>query len=575
MRHLVFGVVFLVLAIPCAARVITVDDDGPADFNNIQAAIDDSNNGDVVVVFPGIYTGAGNRDIDFLGKVIVVRSVNPDNPSVVAATVIDCNGTEEEEHRGFYFHSGEDHNSILEGFTITNGFYGNGGGIRCDGSSPTIRKNVITGNETEYDGDGGGGIACWSGASPVIANNVISYNVCPPGGGGGGIRCYDACSPIIRNNVITQNEPSGIDIGNSNPIISNCTFSDNIGFGIACSQSSPLLTNCTFIGNSEELGGGMSISESKVMLLSCRFIGNSAEYWGGGLYCSRESNLTLVNCIFSGNLAGERGGGMYVYGYASTTTVAVGNCTFVGNYAPDGNGLACHSHLQAYPSEVHVGNCILYNGGNEIWNNDGSAITINYSDIEGGEPSCYDPCDMIEWGLGNIDVDPCFVEPGKWVDVNEPNIVVEPNDSNAVWVDGDYHLKSEGWRLDMSFDPPRWRYDYVTSRCIDADNPGSPLRNELLTIPGDPGHIWGENLRIDMGAYGGTPQASMPPYGWALLADITNDGLVNGSDFAHQATDWLIDGTEQPGDLNRNGIVDTNDVGLFVGDWLETTSWHE
>ncbi|MHC4706454.1 MAG: hypothetical protein ACYS8I_05130, partial [Planctomycetota bacterium] len=61
----------------------------------------------------------------------------------------------------------------------------------------------------------------------------------------------------------------------------------------------------------------------------------------------------------------------------------------------------------------------------------------------------------------------------------------------------------------------------------------------------------------------------------ALLADITNDGLVNGSDFAHQASDWLINGTEQPGDFNRNGIVDTNDVGLFVDDWLRTTSWYE
>jgi hypothetical protein len=182
---------------------------------------------------------------------------------------------------------------------------------------------------------------------------------------------------------------------------------------------------------------------------------------------------------------------------------------------------------------------------------------------------------MIEWGPGNVDVDPCFVEPGKWVDANDPNIVVEPNDPNAVWIDGDYHLKSEGWRLDMNFDPPRWTYDYVTSRCIDAGNPGSPLGGELLPIPGGPGHIWGENLRINMGAYGGTRQASMPPYDWALLADITNDGIVDGRDFAHQASDWLSSSDEQPGDLNRNGIVDTNDVGLFVGDWLKTTSWHE
>ncbi|MHC4740386.1 MAG: hypothetical protein ACYS8Z_00585, partial [Planctomycetota bacterium] len=39
------------------ARIITVDDDAPADFNNIQAAIDDANDGDTVEIQPGTYTG--------------------------------------------------------------------------------------------------------------------------------------------------------------------------------------------------------------------------------------------------------------------------------------------------------------------------------------------------------------------------------------------------------------------------------------------------------------------------------------------------------------------------------------
>jgi hypothetical protein len=68
---------------------------------------------------------------------------------------------------------------------------------------------------------------------------------------------------------------------------------------------------------------------------------------------------------------------------------------------------------------------------------------------------------------------------------------------------------------------------------------------------------------------------SMPPYGWALLADITNDGVVNGCDFAHQAEDRLINGRQQPGDLDRNSFVGVNDVALFVDDWLKTTTWHE
>ena len=66
----------LITAVPTfAGKIIYVDDDGPADFTNIQAAIDDANHGDTVEVRPGTYTGDGNRDIDFLGKAITIRSV--------------------------------------------------------------------------------------------------------------------------------------------------------------------------------------------------------------------------------------------------------------------------------------------------------------------------------------------------------------------------------------------------------------------------------------------------------------------------------------------------------------------
>ncbi|MHC4500820.1 MAG: LamG-like jellyroll fold domain-containing protein, partial [Planctomycetota bacterium] len=79
----------------------------PAQYGRIQAAIDAAVNGNTVVVLPGTYTGEGNRDIDFLGKAITVRSIDPNDPNIVAATIIDCNGTEDDPHRGFYFHSGE------------------------------------------------------------------------------------------------------------------------------------------------------------------------------------------------------------------------------------------------------------------------------------------------------------------------------------------------------------------------------------------------------------------------------------------------------------------------------------
>jgi len=77
-----------------------------------------------------------------------------------------------------------------------------------------------------------------------------------------------------------------------------------------------------------------------------------------------------------------------------------------------------------------------------------------------------------------------------------------------------------------------------------------------------------------MGAYGGTAQASMLPYDWALLADLTNDGIVNLIDFAAQADDWMESDTTQFGDLDRDGTVSFTDLLLTAQDWLKQTTWH-
>ncbi|MFC1783872.1 dockerin type I domain-containing protein, partial [Planctomycetota bacterium] len=141
------------------------------------------------------------------------------------------------------------------------------------------------------------------------------------------------------------------------------------------------------------------------------------------------------------------------------------------------------------------------------------------------------------------------------------------------WVSGDYHLLSFGWWWNENIE--RWRWDYVTSPCIDAGNPATPLGDELLTIPTDPTNRWGVNLRINMGAYGGTAEAGMPPHDWALRADLTNDGIVNLEDFAHQANDWLKTESEQPGDLNRDGTLDILDLALLMQEWLIQTTWRK
>ena len=126
------------------ARMIYVDDDGPADFKNIQAAINTAKDGDTVIVADGTYSGYGNRDIDFNGKSITVRSTTgPEN------CIIDCQGL----GRAFHFHNGEQ-DSHLEGFTITNGYTESGGGALVGGISSltTFTNCVFRGNSANRGG---------------------------------------------------------------------------------------------------------------------------------------------------------------------------------------------------------------------------------------------------------------------------------------------------------------------------------------------------------------------------------------------------------------------------------------
>jgi hypothetical protein len=109
--------------------------------------------------------------------------------------------------------------------------------------------------------------------------------------------------------------------------------------------------------------------------------------------------------------------------------------------------------------------------------------------------------------------------------------------------------------------------------CIDAGNPGSPLAEELQAVPNDPDGEYGCNVRINMGAYGGTAQASMAVPGWSLLGDLTNDGTVDDQDLALWEENAVDFADESPADLDRDGDVDAADSALLDQDWQSTTIW--
>jgi hypothetical protein len=367
----------------------------------------------------------------------------------------------------------------------------------------------------------------WDGAVIIIADGIYV---------GEGNRDIDFKGKAIT--VRSENGPYNciIDCENSgwgfhfysgedqNSILDGLTIT-NAYNGISCRGSSPSIYNCIVCNC---FNGGISFVDNSCPTLSKCIITNNMGSYGGGITCL-NSNSTINNCFVTGNIGGDISCGMY----CRDSVLTISNCIINGNI---NFGILC------IDTSLTVNNCILWgntSGQNLKCYND-SDISVKYSNVEGSWP-----------GLGNIDCDPCFVDANN----------------------GDYHLKSEGWRWDSN--RKVWTWDDVTSPCIDAGNPGSPFGDELLTIPVDPENQWGINKRINMGAYGGTEEASMPPYDWALLADLNNDGIVNFGDFAHFSNYWLTYGSELPSDLDRNSSTNSYDLHLFIEDWLQTTSWCE
>jgi len=258
---LILLVVISVTYVSNGVETIHVDDDGPADFNNIQAAIDDANNGDIVIVAEGIYTGNGNYNIDYKGKTITVRSTDPNDPNVVANTIIDPN----KAGRGFIFENGEDANCVVSGLTIRNGNTSdNGGGVFCENSSPQIKNSVIFGNSADLYG---GGIFCNLSNSEIL-NCTISGNTAQDGGG---IECWSG-QPTIVNCVIVDNIAlgnynggGGVDCFNSgNAILRNCTIAGNLAFfssggGILCVDSDVEIENGICWGNNAQHGSQIAV----------------------------------------------------------------------------------------------------------------------------------------------------------------------------------------------------------------------------------------------------------------------------------------------------------------------------
>ena len=177
----------------------------PDDFSTIQEALNKSGDGQIIVVRAGTYAGEGNRDLDFKGKAIsLVSEGGPD------ACIIDCQASSDERHRAFYFHTRETSASVVDGFTVINGYHDKGGAVNCSyDSDPTIRNCVFRDNFAVskggafYNYDSNPTIACCT----FIAN---SAGVPDANTGDGGAIFNSGSSPTITSSLFAGNHAQGV-----------------------------------------------------------------------------------------------------------------------------------------------------------------------------------------------------------------------------------------------------------------------------------------------------------------------------------------------------------------------------
>jgi predicted outer membrane repeat protein len=288
----------------CGPTTFYVKHDNTGDFERIQTAIDEVPTGSVIQLDEGTYTGTGNRDLDFRGKALTLRGLinNPEECQ------IDCQGSPTSQRRGFYFHSNEGADSVVEGILIKNGYVDVGGGILCENSSPTLNNVYFSRNQATDDG---GGLACVDHASPTLSGCFFDY--CEVGDDGGGLYAYDWSSPMLNDCIFRWNEAAdrgggALFVVNSFPELTGCVFYGNTGMngGGACFvYAEGPMTDCLFYDNTATFGGGLQCyGNAQCILTRCTFSGNGASS-GGGLYCRNNSSPSLHNSIIAFSTQGQ------------------------------------------------------------------------------------------------------------------------------------------------------------------------------------------------------------------------------------------------------------------------------
>jgi predicted outer membrane repeat protein len=299
MRNLITCLSVCVLSGATFAETWTVDDDGKADFDNIQAAVDAASDGDEILVMPGTYTGTGGYVVDMGYKNLVLRSVMGAEKTTVDGEMLRAGV------RFSYDVENAETNNAIDGFSIQNcvafedpfwGTTNRGGAIFIADqleeivaiaqiSNCVMRNNSATGNWSQ-----GGAVYIGLFNNCTITNCQFLYNTCL-NGMGGAIRGYHETNSTISNCTFTENSAQyggAMSFDSADMEITNCVVTNNsatdIGGGLYCRYASPYISDTSICGNSPDQ---IYLDSSIIHDEGGNTIADSCEYTAGAC-CSND-----------------------------------------------------------------------------------------------------------------------------------------------------------------------------------------------------------------------------------------------------------------------------------------------
>jgi hypothetical protein len=315
----------------------------PGQYATIQAAVDASIAGDIVLIDEGTYDDCIHQVPlpDTSKAVVIMKSGVSLRGWGTGATIIEVRG------RGRGIHCDGVVDATIEGITIRGAgspvsVYG--AGIYCyNGSSPTIRDCVLRENNDS-------GIIVRLNSHPDISNVSMLHNT---GKEGGGLFVLTGCHPVVSSCLIDDNDApvgGGVSVWNAAPQFLDCLirrnhcFATGSGGGLVVLDASLTMTNCLVQDNFGGSGGGLSAESSTAAFSRCTFLGNRAtrtEGPGGGLSLGFGTIATLEDCLIGRNRvegtdSGADGGGVRAWGGSNSLTIR--RCTIAANEAAGGLG---------------------------------------------------------------------------------------------------------------------------------------------------------------------------------------------------------------------------------------------